>query len=150
MACKVPHTVEQLQMYVQKQTEKGDTDRQKAIVEVIKQFELAKALKQKLREKYQECNDISEDRKAVIDQFWYDEYQKDAAVAEKLWRCVSDIQAQISNKIRWSFEENMKAGKVEQQQQQQQQQQKQQQHHHHHQFVQGASSSSAPRVVQPQ
>ena len=43
MACKVPHTVEQLQKYVQKQTEKGDTDRQKAIVEVIKQFELAKA-----------------------------------------------------------------------------------------------------------
>ena len=67
MACKVPHTVEQLQKYVQKQTEKGDTDRQQAIVEVIKQFELAKALKQKLRTKYQECNDILEDRKAVID-----------------------------------------------------------------------------------
>ena len=83
MACKLPHTVEQIQRYVQKQTEKGDTDRQQAIVEVIKQFELAKALKQKLRTMYQECNDLSEDRKAVIDQFWYDEYRKDAAVADK-------------------------------------------------------------------
>ena len=51
MACKLPHTVEQLQKYVKKQTEKDDKERQYAIFEVIKKFELAKALKKRLRER---------------------------------------------------------------------------------------------------
>jgi hypothetical protein len=82
MACKLPHTVEELQTYIKKQTEKGDMDRQNAIVEVIKQFELAKKLKNRLRERYATCEDISAERKAVIDQFLYDEYCKDAAIAD--------------------------------------------------------------------
>ena len=98
---------------------------------MIKKFELAKALKRRLRERYVECKDISEERKAVIDQFLYDEYRKDAAVTETLWSCVNQIQAQISNKIRWSFEENVKAADALR--------------------VQGASTSSvAPVVVEQQ
>jgi hypothetical protein len=50
MACRLPHTFEQMQMYVQKQRDKDDTAQQHAFVEVIKQFELAKALKQRLRQ----------------------------------------------------------------------------------------------------
>ena len=45
----------------------------------------------------------------MIDQFWYNEYHKDAAIVETLWSCVNQIQDQISNKIRWSFEENVAA-----------------------------------------
>lgn len=70
---------------------------------MIKKFELTKALKRRLRERYVECTDISEEHKAVIDQFLYDEYRKDAVVTETLWSCVNQIQAQsaqISNKIR--------------------------------------------------
>jgi hypothetical protein len=67
----------------------------------------------------------------VIDQFLYDEFRKDHAVVEALRGCVSQIHAQKTNKIRWSFEENVEAAMVEQQQQQ---------------FVQGESSSSAQRV----
>ena len=72
----------------------------------------------------------------MIDQFLKDEFRKDHVVVETLWGCVNQIHAQKSNKIRWSFEENVKAGKVEKQQQQ---------------VVQGASTSSdAPRVVEQQ
>ena len=126
MACKLPHTAKEIQNFVKIQAEKEDTERQMAIVEVIKKFELAKLRKRCLRERYAECNDISDDRKYVINQFWYDEYRKDAAVVETLWSCVNQIQNQISNKIRWSFEENVEAAAVEQQQQQQQQQQQEQ------------------------
>lgn len=52
MPCRLPHTVEQMQKYVKKQCDKDNTDRQHAIVEVIKQFERAKALKQRLRQRY--------------------------------------------------------------------------------------------------
>ena len=70
----------------------------------------------------------------MIDTFLNDEYRKDAAVVVSLWVCVNQIQDQISNKIRWSFQENVESAMVEQQKQQQQ-------------LGQGASSSSAPRVV---
>lgn len=134
MACKLPHTVEELQRFIKNETENRDVDRQNAIVEVIKKLEVAKQQKERLRERYGECTDISADRKYVIDKFLYDEYRKEAVVIESLWVCVNQIQAEISNKIRWSFEENVESGKVEQQRHQQQQQQ-------------GASSSSAPRFV---
>jgi hypothetical protein len=136
MASKLPHTIEQLQKYVKNQADKDDTDRQEVIVEFIKRFELAKTLKQRLRTRYTECKDIFDDRKFVIDQFLYDEYRKNSAIVETLWGCVNQIQAQKSNKIRWSFEENVEAGSLEQQQQQ---------------VVQGASTSSdAPGSQQQQ
>ena len=136
MACnKLPHTVEDFQKWVKNQAEKDDTARQEAISEVISRFELAKALKQRMRTRYSDCDHISDDRKYVIDQFLYDEFRKDHAVVEALRGCVSQIHAQKTNKIRWSFEENVKAAMVEQQQQQ---------------FVQGESSSSAQRVVEQQ
>ena len=133
MACKLPHTVEELQRFIKNETENRDVDRQNAIVEVIKKLEAAKQQKERLRERYAACTDISDDRKYVIDTFLYDEYRKEAAVIESLWVCVNQIQAQISNKIRWSFEENVESGKVEKKRHQQQQQ--------------GASSSSASRFV---
>lgn len=135
MACKLPHSVEQVQNYVKKQVEIDDKERQDAIVEVIKKFELAKLRKDRLRTRYEACKDISVERKYVIDQFLYNEFRKDADVVETLWGCVQQIKNEKSNKIRWSFEENVQAADTPQQQQQ---------------FVHGASSSSAPSVVEPQ
>ena len=130
MACnKLPHTVEQIQEYVRKQAEIGDTARQEALVELINKFEHTKELKQQLRTQYSECNHISDDRKFVINDFLYAEFRKDHAVVEKLRACVSQIHAQKANKILWSYEENVKATMVEKQQQK------------------AASSSSAPRGV---
>ena len=89
-----------MQKYIKKQCDKDDTARKHALIEVINQFELAKALKKRLRQRYTECKDISAERKAVIDQFLNDEARKDGAISETLWDCVSQIHAQITNKIR--------------------------------------------------
>ena len=64
--------------------------RQQAIVEVIKQFELAKALKQRLRQRYVECKDISAERKSMIDQFLSDEAMKDAPLVRRCGVCFTD------------------------------------------------------------
>ena len=104
MACKLSHTVEQVQNYVQKQVEIDDKERQDAIIEVIKKFELEKLRKQRLRTRYTECDHISDDIKFVIGQFFYYEFRKYHAVVETLHGCVSQIHAQKANKIRWSFE----------------------------------------------
>lgn len=72
----------------------------------------------------------------MVDQFLNDEAHKDGAISETLWGCVSQIQAQISNKIRWSFGENKIVGSVSQQT---------------NQTGQGASTSSdAPRFIEQQ
>ena len=135
MACKLPHTAEDFQRCIKAQTENCDADRHNAIVEIIKKFELTKKLNRKLREHYARCTDISDDRKSVIYSFLDDEYRKEAAMVEPLWACLYQLESQIDNKIRWSFEENVESDKFEQQLQQQ-----------------GVSSSSAPRDVlqQPQ
>jgi hypothetical protein len=56
---KLPHTVEQFQKWVKNQAEKDDTAHQEAILEVINKFELAKALKQRMRTRYTESDHIS-------------------------------------------------------------------------------------------
>lgn len=171
MACKLPHTAEQIQKYIKAETENSDVDRKNAILRVILELEVVKQSKQRLRERYAKCTDISDDRKRVIDTFLHDGYRKDAAIIESLWVCVHQIEDHSSSKICWSFKENVEAARIEQQQQQQcqqqqqqqqlqqqqqqqqqlQQQQRQQQHQQQLQQQQSlqqcASSSSAPRVV---
>ena len=149
MACRLPHTAEQIQQYIKAETENSDVDRKNAILRVILELEVVKQSKQRLRERYAKCTDISDDRKRVIDTFLHDGYRKDAAIIESLWVCVHQIEDHSSSKICWSFKENVEAARIEQQQQQQQQpnplpppQQPQQQS-----LQQGASSSSAPRVT---
>ena len=139
MACKMPHTAKEFQLFVKAEAEGSERDRKNDIVKVILKFEEAKQKKLRLRERYAGCTDISEDRKRVIDTFLYDEYRKDDAVIESLWVCVHQIEDQISNKLRWSFEKNVEAVRVEQQQYLPPEQQQPQ-------LQLGASSSSAPKV----
>ena len=142
MACKMPHTAEEFQRFVKAEAEGSDRDRQKAIVGIIKRFEFMKELKREDMEHYARCPDVSDDRRRVIDQFLQDEYRKDAAVIESLWDCVSQIQAQIYNKVRWSYEENFGVARVGQPQQQQLPPQQ-----HRPPQQQGASSSCSSSVV---
>ena len=44
-----------------------------------------------------------------------DKFLSDAAISKTLWTCVSQIQDNINNKIRWSYEENKIVGSVSQQ-----------------------------------
>ena len=97
MSCNLQHTVEQLQQFIKKETEKGDAERQNAIVEVINMFEVEKQAKLRLREHYAACKHISDGRKYVIDMFLYEKYCKDTALVDSLWVCVNQIQSQVSN-----------------------------------------------------
>ena len=45
MACRLPHFVKEMQVYIQKHCDKDDAARQKAIIDVVDQFQLAKAKK---------------------------------------------------------------------------------------------------------
>ena len=132
MACKLPHTAEEFQRFIKAQTENSDAGRRNAIVDVIGNFEVARGLNRKLREYYARCTDISDDRKNVINLFLNDGYRKDTVIVGQLWACVHQLEAQIANKIRWGYKENVESDKVEQQRQRQQR---------------CASSSSAPRDV---
>lgn len=115
MACRLPHSVKQMQDFIQKQCDKEDVDRQKAFIDIINLFRLAKAKKERMGQRYTKWTDIFEERKAVIDKFFNEEAHKDLAIEYTLWGCVSQIQSNISNKIQWSFQKNKVVGSVSQQ-----------------------------------
>ena len=89
MACCLPHSVEEMQVYIQKQCDKDDAAWQKAIIDVINQYQLVKKKKKKkkkkrLRQRYTKCKDISAERQVVIDQIFSDEAKKDNAIVHEI------------------------------------------------------------------
>jgi hypothetical protein len=52
MACRLPHSVKQMQDFIQKQCDKEDVDRQKAFIDIINLFRLAKAKKERMGQRY--------------------------------------------------------------------------------------------------
>ena len=68
-----------------------------------------------MRQRCTECTDISAGRKVVIDQFLNEEAKKDEAISDTLWSCVTQVQTNIGNKIRWCYEEKKQVGFVSQQ-----------------------------------
>nr|GEW43506.1 hypothetical protein [Tanacetum cinerariifolium] len=77
MACSLPHTIEEIQAYVQKQCDKDDAARHEAIIGVITLFEQEMSAKEDLRKQYAECKDILPERRAMIEKFLDDEAWKD-------------------------------------------------------------------------
>ncbi|GJY78586.1 hypothetical protein Tco_0484387 [Tanacetum coccineum] len=77
-----------------------DATRQEAIVGVIKLFEQAREAKQDLVKQYAECKDISPERRVMVVKILNDEAWKDYEVKATLWKCLSEIQDNISHKIR--------------------------------------------------
>ena len=76
MACSLPHTVEEIKVYVQKQCDEDDAAHQEAIIGVTRLFDQAYAAKQALRKEYAECKDISQERRGVIDKILNPKPQK--------------------------------------------------------------------------
>ncbi|GJZ99449.1 hypothetical protein Tco_0672000 [Tanacetum coccineum] len=73
MSCSLPHTVEEIKEYVQKQCDINDVARQKAFIArqkvfiaVSKLFNKEYHVKQALNEQYAKCKDISSERRDVI------------------------------------------------------------------------------------
>ncbi|GJT13501.1 hypothetical protein Tco_0860543 [Tanacetum coccineum] len=84
MTCSLPHTVEEIKEYVQKQCDIDDAARQQAIIAVTKLFNEAYHAKQALKEQYVECKDIPQERRVVIEKILYDESMKDLEVEHKI------------------------------------------------------------------
>ena len=59
-----------------------------------------------MRKKYANCNDISPERHAVIQEFLREEGWKDSQIKKTLGKCMSQIGDNISHKIRWMHQEN--------------------------------------------
>ncbi|GJR88617.1 hypothetical protein Tco_0212628 [Tanacetum coccineum] len=95
MACSLPHTIEEIQAYVQKQCDQNDVTRQAAIFGVITLFEQAKEAKEDLSKQYAECKDIYLERRALLQKFLDGEAWKDYQLIEKLLRntitCTKDV-----------------------------------------------------------
>nr|GEX11404.1 RNA-directed DNA polymerase, eukaryota [Tanacetum cinerariifolium] len=80
MSCSLPHTVEEIKEYVQKQCDIDDAARQKAMNAVSKLFNKEYHVKQALKEQNAACKDIPPERRDVL----HDESMKDLEVLNKL------------------------------------------------------------------
>ncbi|GKF56412.1 hypothetical protein Tco_0166752 [Tanacetum coccineum] len=68
MACSISHIDDEIQALVQKLIDE-DMVRQKAILDLALQFEDVCTTKDDLRKAYEKCNDISQESRALIDNF---------------------------------------------------------------------------------
>nr|GEX06566.1 zinc finger, GRF-type [Tanacetum cinerariifolium]GEX06568.1 zinc finger, GRF-type [Tanacetum cinerariifolium] len=92
MSCSLPHTAEEITVYVKKQCEIDDAARQQVIIAVTKLFNEAYMAKQALREQYAECKDIPQERRVVVGKFLFGESMKDyknAYNSERRFYCCS-------------------------------------------------------------
>ncbi|GKC45306.1 hypothetical protein Tco_1063028 [Tanacetum coccineum] len=75
MACSIPHIVDEIKAMVQKQIEE-DKVRQLAIMNLAVEYDNASTAKDDLRKTYEECNDIPQERRSLIDTFLKEESDK--------------------------------------------------------------------------
>ncbi|GKA61635.1 hypothetical protein Tco_0761154 [Tanacetum coccineum] len=91
MACSLPHTIDEIQALVQKLMDE-DIVRQKAIMELAVQFDNASTDKDDLRKAYEKCNDIPQERRALIDIFLKQEFDKNYEMHLDMYSKVAKIE----------------------------------------------------------
>ncbi|GJT53539.1 hypothetical protein Tco_0988593 [Tanacetum coccineum] len=103
--CSLPHHVNKIKAMVHKQIEE-DKVRQLAIMNLAVEFENAIIAKDDMRKEYEECNDISKEKRALIDTFLKEESDKDYEMHNALFRNAAKLEKQINNKVVWMHLEN--------------------------------------------
>ncbi|GKD42826.1 hypothetical protein Tco_1267471, partial [Tanacetum coccineum] len=76
MACLVLHTIDEIKAMVQKQIEE-DKVCQLAIMNLAVEYDNASTSKYDMRKAYEECDDIPQEKRALIDTFFKEESDKD-------------------------------------------------------------------------
>ncbi|GKE04047.1 hypothetical protein Tco_1396065 [Tanacetum coccineum] len=76
MACSVLNTVDEIKAIVQKQIEE-DKVRQQVIMNLDVEYDNASTTKDNLRKAYEECNDIPQEKRDLIDTFLKEQSDKD-------------------------------------------------------------------------
>ncbi|PWA48519.1 UDP-glucose 4-epimerase GalE [Artemisia annua] len=98
MACNLQYTIKEV---------KGIAEN---FYEVYELFSNASNLKEDLRKQYANCNDISPEIRAVIQEFFREEGWKDSKIKKMLGKCVPQIGDNISHKNHWMYKENTMGG----------------------------------------
>lgn len=105
MACSFPHNVDEIKVMVQKQIEK-DKVRQLAIMNLAVEFENARITKDDLRKAYDECSDILQEKRALIDTFLTQESDKEYEMHNTMFRKVGKLEHQMHTKFVWMHLKN--------------------------------------------
>ncbi|GJW81689.1 hypothetical protein Tco_0145664 [Tanacetum coccineum] len=106
MACSLPHIVDEIKAMVQKQIE-VDKVHQLAIMNLAIEFENASIAKDDLRKAYDECSDVSEEKRASIDTYLKQESDKDYEMHNTLFRKAAKIEQSSSLSVK-SMEHSLK------------------------------------------
>ncbi|GKB55787.1 hypothetical protein Tco_0911973 [Tanacetum coccineum] len=100
MACSLSHTDDEIQALVQKLIDK-DMVRQKAILDLALQFDEACTTKDDLRKAYEKCNDITQESRALIDNFLKEGSDKDYELNLSMYKKAAKIKKQLNAKLVW-------------------------------------------------
>ncbi|GKD35246.1 hypothetical protein Tco_1250755 [Tanacetum coccineum] len=98
MACSVPHTYDEIKCMVEKQIQE-DRGRQLAIMNLGHQYGDAIEAKDELLKAYEQCRDISMDKRAMIENFLKIESELDYEMQSALFRKTAKLEKQIRDKL---------------------------------------------------
>ncbi|GJR12007.1 hypothetical protein Tco_0794659 [Tanacetum coccineum] len=98
MACSVPHTYDEIKCMVEKQIQE-DRGRQLAIMNLGHQYGDAIEAKDELLKAYEQCRDISMDKRAMIENFLKIESELDYEMQSALFRKAAKLEKQIRDKL---------------------------------------------------
>nr|GEU86060.1 hypothetical protein [Tanacetum cinerariifolium] len=97
MACSLPHIIDEVKAIVHKQI-KEDNVRQQAIINLAVQFENASDTKDDTRKAYDECDDIPQEKRYMIDTLLKEESWKVYEIHNALIRNATKMQDEINTK----------------------------------------------------
>ncbi|GJY03327.1 hypothetical protein Tco_0369267 [Tanacetum coccineum] len=100
MACSVPHTYDEIKCMVEKQIQ-DDRGRQLAIMNLGHQYGEAIEAKDELLKAYEQCRDISMDKRAMIENFLKIEAELDYEMQSALFKKAAKLEKQIRDKLGW-------------------------------------------------
>nr|GEY63112.1 hypothetical protein [Tanacetum cinerariifolium] len=100
MACPVPHTFDEIKCMVEKQIQE-DRARQLAIMNLGHQYGEEIEAKNELMKAYEQCRDISMDKRAKIEKFLKIESKLDYEMQSALFTKVVKLEKQIRDKLGW-------------------------------------------------
>ncbi|GKC18639.1 hypothetical protein Tco_1020789 [Tanacetum coccineum] len=98
--CSLPHAVNEIKAMIQEYIEE-EKSRQPLIMNLAVQFENSSIATDDLQRAHEECNDIPEEKRALIDIYLKQESDKDYEIHNALFRKASKLEKQINNKFAW-------------------------------------------------
>ncbi|GJR87894.1 hypothetical protein Tco_0211905 [Tanacetum coccineum] len=91
MACSLSHNVDEIKAMVHKQIEE-DKVRQLAIMNLVVEFENASIAKDDRRKAYDECSDILQEKRVLIETYLKQKFDKDYEIHNALFRKAGKIE----------------------------------------------------------